>query len=145
MISGNINQLYIPKKKKKRHIEKENKAYTLYYNEPNIYIFIQYTITNINMSEKPDINKINDLLINKSIIFPSNKIKKIIQQSDEEIGKQTSITPAVVSHAMMLFMAKLVVESCETLLEDNQGNKLDLNILEKSIKKDDEFDFLIDE
>lgn len=97
------------------------------------------------MSEKPDINKINDLLLSKGIIFPSNKIKKIIQQSDEEIGKQTSITPAVVSHAMMLFMAKLVVESCETLLEDNQGNKLDLNILEKSIKKDDEFDFLIDE
>jgi hypothetical protein len=50
-----------------------------------------------------------------------------------------------VSHAMMLFMAKLVVESCETLLEENQGNKLDLNILEKSIKKDDEFDFLIDD
>ncbi|CAI8501853.1 hypothetical protein ACO0OL_002744 [Hanseniaspora opuntiae] len=97
------------------------------------------------MSEKPDINKINDLLLSKGIIFPSNKIKKIIQQSDEEIGKQTSITPAVVSHAMMLFMAKLVVESCETLLEENQGNKLDLNILEKSIKKDDEFDFLIDD
>lgn len=97
------------------------------------------------MSEKPDINKINDLLLSKGIVFPSNKIKKIIQQSDEEIGKQTSITPAVVSHAMMLFMSKLVVESCETLLEDNQGNKLDLNILEKSIKKDDEFDFLIDE
>lgn len=97
------------------------------------------------MSEKPDINKINDLLLSKGIIFPSNKIKKIIQQSDEEIGKQTSITPAVVSHAMMLFMSKLVVESCETLLEENQGNKLDLNILEKSIKKDDEFDFLIDD
>lgn len=97
------------------------------------------------MSEKPDINKINDLLLSKGIIFPSNKIKKIIQQSDEEIGKQTSITPAVVSHAMMLFMAKLVVESCETLLEENQGNKLDLNVLEKSIKKDDEFDFLIDD
>lgn len=97
------------------------------------------------MSDKPDINKINDLLINKNIAFPSNKIKKIIQQSDEEIGKQTSITPAVVSHAMMLFMAKLVVESCETLLEEEQGNKLDLNILEKGIRRDDEFDFLIGE
>lgn len=97
------------------------------------------------MSEKPDIKKINDLLITKNITFPSNKIKKIIQQSDEEIGKQTSITPAVVSHSMMLFMAKLVVESCETLLEEGQGNKLDLAVLEKGIRRDDEFDFLVDD
>ncbi|XBW36181.1 hypothetical protein QEN19_001761 [Hanseniaspora menglaensis] len=98
-------------------------------------------------TKKLDLEDINKLLDNKNISFPSNKIKRIIQLSDEDIGKQTSITPTVVSHAILMFISKLVLESCDIIKEESQkkNNKLDLNVLNRCIRKVEEFDFLIDD
>lgn len=95
---------------------------------------------------KLNLDDISKLLDKKNISFPSNKIKRIIQLSDEDIGKQTSITPTVVSHAILMFISKLVLESCEIVKEENhtKNNKLDLNILNKCIERVEEFDFLIE-
>lgn len=96
---------------------------------------------------KLNLDDISKLLDKKNISFPSNKIKRIIQLSDEDIGKQTSITPTVVSHAILMFISKLVLESCEIVKEENhtKNNKLDLNILNKCIERVEEFDFLIED
>ncbi|GMM29895.1 negative cofactor 2 transcription regulator complex subunit [Martiniozyma asiatica (nom. inval.)] len=74
--------------------------------------------------------------------FPSARVKKLMQ-SDEDIGKVSQATPLVVGRALELFMCALVEKSVE-LANETHSKKVNVQILNKVIQENEDFDFLED-
>lgn len=74
--------------------------------------------------------------------FPATRIKRIMQ-SDEDVGKLATVTPALVSKAVELFLGDLV-RAASTLADANHHTKITPAHIRHVVEGNEQFDFCKD-
>lgn len=74
--------------------------------------------------------------------FPAARIKKLMQ-SDEDIGKVAQATPVVVGRALEIFMASLVLASCDEAKKGGQ-RRVTASHIRGAIEANEQYDFLVE-
>lgn len=74
--------------------------------------------------------------------FPVARIKKIMQ-ADEDVGKVAQVTPLVVSRALELFMASLIMDCCDEARARN-SKRVQVIHFKQAIVSNPQYDFLED-
>ncbi|ODQ78803.1 hypothetical protein BABINDRAFT_20871, partial [Babjeviella inositovora NRRL Y-12698] len=74
--------------------------------------------------------------------FPAARIKKLMQ-SDEDIGKVAQATPVVVGRALEIFMASLVLASCDEAKKNGQ-RRVTASHVRGAIEANEQYDFLVE-